>query len=329
MSNNEIKKLRTIKTLIIPKLPSNFHESLFFSEIQYEKNPSKKLKNYLINLYIQGVDYYTTTNQKDLSFYFQTKLLKIMKGTDYFEKISSKKIEENNIDELIESQKEKFLNQEKNIDDNINNFIIKQLKEQQEQFLLNLTTKKKLMKYKRKNTTDIRRKTIQNNNLNDFSKRTSFKKISKKVSVDLTSSLINNKENEKNKNINNIFSKVENALNGLDRINTLLIIQYSKMLKNYMKKEFQSMNERIDKYNEYIKAKNELNLIYEQFEDKDNDEAKSIKEQIDICQKDWEEFNKKNLGQNDKYFDMVQLNEKDLNNFIDNIYKKIEDIKLK
>ena len=72
-----------------------------------------------------------------------------------------------------------------------------------------------------------------------------------------------------------------------------------------------TMNERIDKYNEYIKAKNELNLIYEQFDDKDNDEAKSIKEQIDICQKDWEEFNKKNLGQNDKYFDMVQLNEKE------------------
>lgn len=329
MSNNDIKKLRTIKTLIIPKLPSNFHESLFFSEIQYQKNPSKQLKKYLINLYIQGVDYYATTTQKDLSLYFQTKLLNIMKGTDYFEKISSKKIEENNIDELIQSKKDNILNQEKNLDDNINEFIKQQLKEQQDKFFTNLNAKKKLMKFKRKNSSKLKRKTIQNNNLESFSKKISFNnKLAKKVSIDLTSSLIN-KDNEKNKIGNNVFSKVENAINSLDRINTLLIIQYSKMLKNYMKKEFQSMNERIDKYNEYIKAKNELNLIYEQFEDKDSEEAKSIEEQINLCKKEWEEFNKKNLGENDKYSNIAQFDEKNLDNFINNIYKKIEDINLK
>ena len=252
-----------------------------------------------------------------------------MKGTDYFEKISSKKIEENNIDELIQSKKDNILNQEKNLDDNINEFIKQQLKEQQDKFFTNLNAKKKLMKFKRKNSSKLKRKTIQNNNLESFSKKISFNnKLAKKVSVDLTSSLIN-KDNEKNKIGNNVFSKVENAINGLDRINTLLIIQYTKMLKNYMKKEFQSMNKRINKYNEYIKAKNELNLIYEQFEDKDSEEAKSIEEQINLCKKEWEEFNIKNLGENDKYSNMAQFDEKNLDNFINNIYKKIEDINLK
>jgi len=328
MSNKDIKKLRTIKSLIIPELPPNFHESLFFTEIEYQKNPSKHLKKYLINLYIQGVDYYATTNQKDLSLYFQTKLLNIMKGVDYFEKISLKKFDENDLDTLIESQKEKILNQEKNIENNVDNFIEEQLKGQQDQFLKNLNAKKKLMKFKRINSVNIKRKSIQINKSALYTNKLKTSQLNKKVSVDLTSSLIQ-KENDKNKSGNTIFSKVENALNGLDRINTLLIIEYTKKLRQYMKNELQSMNERIDKYNEYIKTKNELNLIYEEIEDKNGDEAKSIKEQIDLVKKEWEEFNKKNIGENDKYSDIAQIGEKNLDNFVDNLYKKIEDINIK
>ena len=328
MSSKNIKKLRTIKSLIIPELPPNFHESLFFTEIEYQKNPSKHLKKYLINLYIQGVDYYATTNQKDLSLYFQTKLLNIMKGVDYFEKISSKKFDENDLDTLIESQKEKILNQEKNIENNVDNFIEEQLKGQQDQFLKNLNAKKNLMKFKRINSVNIKRKSIQINKSALYTNKLKTSQLNKKVSVDLTSSLIQ-KENDKNKSGNTIFSKVENALNGLDRINTLLIIEYTKKLRQYMKSELQSMNERIDKYNEYIKTKNELNLIYEEIEDKNGDEAKSIKEQIDLVKKEWEEFNKKNIGENDKYSDIAQIDEKNLDNFVDNLYKKIEDLNIK
>ena len=67
MENNNPKKLVALKSLIIPKLPNNFHKSLFFNEIEYQKNPTKKLRRQLINLYIQGIDYYNIHNKKDLS----------------------------------------------------------------------------------------------------------------------------------------------------------------------------------------------------------------------------------------------------------------------
>ena len=328
MSTKNTKKLRAIKSLIIPKLSPNFHESLFFTEIQYQKNPSNHLKKYLINLYIQGVDYYATTNQKDLSLYFESKLLNIMKSVDYFEKITSKKFDENDLDTLVESQKEKILNQEKKIEDNVDNFLKQQLKGQQDQFLTKLNMKKKIMRFKRINSVNIKRKSVQTNKLGLNKNKLSTSQLNKKVSIDLTSSLIP-KENDKNKTSNSVFSKVENALNGLDRINTLLIIEYTKKLRLYMKNELQSMNERIDKYNEYIKTKNELNIIYDEIEDKNGEEAKGIKEQIDIVKKEWEEFNKKNIGENDKYSDIVQMDEKNLDNFLDNLYKKIEDINIK
>ena len=95
-----------------------------------------------------------------------------------------------------------------------------------------------------------------------------------------------------------------------------------------MKKELQSMNERIDKYNEYIKSKNQLNLIYEEIEDKNGDEAKALKEQIDIYKKEWDEFNKKNLGENDKYGDIVKLESKNIDDLVDNLFNKIEEINL-
>ena len=92
-----MQKTLTMKTFsnpgisIIPKLPQNYHKSLFFTEIQYKSNPSKKIKKYLINLYIQGIDYYSSTKKQDLSLYFQTKLLNLMKEVDYFENFLSRK----------------------------------------------------------------------------------------------------------------------------------------------------------------------------------------------------------------------------------------------
>ena len=78
-----------------------------------------------------------------------------------------------------------------------------------------------------------------------------------------------------------------------------------------------------------IKTKNELNIIYDEIEDKNGEEAKGIKEQIDIVKKEWEEFNKKNIGENDKYSDIAQMDEKNLENLLDNLYKKNEDINIK
>ena len=67
----------------------------------------------------------------------------------------------------------------------------------------------------------------------------------------------------------------------------------------------------------------------DEIEDKNGEEAKGIKEQIDIVKKEWEEFNKKNIGENDKYSDIAQMDEKNLDNFLDNLYKKIKNINIK
>ena len=326
MSINDKRKLKAIKTLIIPKLPPNFHESLFFSEIQYQIYPSKHLRKYLINLYIQGIDYYSTEKQKDLSLYFQTKLLNLLKGVDYFEKITSKQFDEKNIDTIIESRKSQFLIQKQSIDNNTNKNVEEELKGQQEQFLKKLNMKKKLKRFQRLNSVNPLRKSAKNKLAFNI-KKSIDSQFAKRVSIDLSSSFFP-QEKDKNKVGNNIFSKVEKALNGFDKINTLLIIEYSKKLKKYMKKELQSMNERIDKYNEYIKSKNQLNLIYEEIEDKNGDEAKALKEQIDIYKKEWDEFNKKNLGENDKYGDIVKLESKNIDDLVDNLFNKIEEINL-
>ena len=137
---------KSIKTLIIPHLPNNFHESLFFSEIQYQENPTKKLRNNLINLYIQGIDYYNSQNKKDLSLYFQTKLLNTMKEIDYFEKTITKKSgeKEKEINSFIDEEKQKILEKEKNISDKIDKVLNEQLRGQQNQFLVNLNMKKNL-----------------------------------------------------------------------------------------------------------------------------------------------------------------------------------------
>ena len=324
MNKNASIKLVTIKSLIVPKLPKDFHKSLFFSEIEYQKYPTKKLRNQLINLYIQGIDYYNIQNQKDLSLYFQTKLLDIMKGgIDYFEKRVEKEFEENKIDinNYIEEQMQSCFDQEKKIDDNINNVLKENLKEQKEQLFEKIKSKKKLLKFKRINSVNIKRKTLQNSL--KF-KSTKTKGHIKRVSADINFELISN---NKNKNSNPIFSKIENALNNLDRINTLLIIEYTKKLKKHMKNEFQKMDETMNKYNEYIKSKNQLYLIYDSIDDKNEDDAKNIKEQIDSVVKEWEEFKLKNSKYNNKNNEIVEFDNNNLDDFVDNLYKKLEEIK--
>ena len=324
MNKNASIKLVTIKSLIVPKLPKDFHKSLFFSEIEYQKYPNKKLRNQLINLYIQGIDYYNIQNQKDLSLYFQTKLLDIMKGgIDYFEKRVEKEFEENKIDinNHIEEQMQSCFDQEKKIDDNINNVLKENLKEQKEQLFEKIKSKKKLLKFKRINSVNIKRKTLQNSL--KF-KSTKTKGHIKRVSADINFELI---PNNKNKNSNPIFSKIENALNNLDRINTLLIIEYTKKLKKHMKNEFQKMDETMNKYNEYIKSKNQLYLIYDSIDDKNEDDAKNIKEQIDSVVKEWEEFKLKNSKYDNKNNEIVEFDNNNLDDFVDNLYKKLEEIK--
>lgn len=324
MNKNASIKLVTIKSLIVPKLPKDFHKSLFFSEIEYQKYPNKKLRNQLINLYIQGIDYYNIQNQKDLSLYFQTKLLDIMKGgIDYFEKRVEKEFEENKIDinNYIEEQMQSCFDQEKKIDVNINNVLEENLKEQKEQLFEKIKSKKKLLKFKRINSVNIKRKTLQNSL--KF-KSTKTKGHIKRVSADINFELISN---NKNKNSNPIFSKIENALNNLDRINTLLIIEYTKKLKKHMKNEFQKMDETMNKYNEYIKSKNQLYLIYDSIDDKNEDDAKNIKEQIDSVVKEWEEFKLKNSKYDNKNNKIVEFDNNNLDDFVDNLYKKLEEIK--
>ena len=327
MNVNGIKKLKSIKTLIIPKLPINYHESLFFSEIQYQTNPSKQLKKYLINLYIQGIDYYSAMNQIDLSLYFQTKLIEIMKRVDYFEKLSSKKYIENDFDTLVESRKRELLIHIEDIENNWKKNIKEQFDAQQKQFSDKLRIKRNLMKFKRLNSVNPLRKSYKSK-LSMNSKISNLLQLKKKGSINLSTSFRQSIKDKK-KSDNNIFSKIENGLNGLDRINTLLIIEYTKKLKQFMKKELQIMHERINKYNEYMKNINEFNLIYEEIEDKTEDDAKCIKEQIDLYKKEWEEIDKKTIEENDvKFSEIVKLEDKNLDNFVDNLYKKVEDIKI-
>ena len=116
-------------------------------------------------------------------------------------------------------------------------------------------------------------------------------------------------------------------MNGLDRINTLLFIGYTKKLKKYTKEEINIMNERIKKYYEYIRSKNELILLYDDFEDKNADDAKAIKEQIKIIEKEWEDYEnniKKNKDKN-KNYGLVNIERDNLDKIMENISKKIKE----
>lgn len=322
MDTNESIKLVALKSLIIPKLPNDFHKSLFFKEIEYQKNPSKKLRHQLINLYIQGIDYYNIQDKKDLSLYFQTKLLTLMKGgVDYFEKLIEQKFEENKneINNYIEKESQKCIEQVKKFNDNMDKVVNAHLKEQENQFITNLRKKRKLVKYKRINSVDLELKPNPIN-LRWKSKKIEDLQIVKRISENFSLK-------EKEKNTNSIFLKIDNALNNLDRINALLIIEYTKKLKQHMKKEIQKMDETIKKYNEYNLRKNKFNLMYDSIKDTNEKEAKNLQEQINSVNKEWDEFNKKTSKSDDKYKEIIKFDNNNLDDLIDNLNKNIKEIK--
>ena len=324
MDTNDSKKLVALKSLIIPKLPNDFHKSLFFMEIEYQKNPSKTLRHQLINLYIQGIDYYNIQDKKDLSLYFQTKLLSIMKGgVDYFEKLIEQKFEENKneINNYLEKESQKCMEQVKKFNDNMDKVVNVHLKEQENQFLTNLRKKRKLIRYKRINSVDLGPKP------NPINLKWKSKKIEDLQIVKRVSENFSLKEKEKNTNASSIFLKIDNALNNLDKINALLIIEYTKKLKQHMKKEIQKMDETIKKYNEYILKKNKFNLLYDSIKDKNDKEAKNLQEQINSVNKEWDEFNKKTSKSDDKYKEIIKFDDNNLDYLIDNLNKNIEEIK--
>ena len=303
---------------ILPKLDDNFHESIFFLEIQFSKTPTKEIKEQLINYYIKGVDYYTSINQKDFSLYFQTKLLNIMKDQDHFEKTIQNKL-------IEEDYKEKIDNIINNAND-ASNTINDEIQKQKEQFLFNLSFKKKYNRLKRFNSLKIKSNT-KNKLLHNTSIRKDSFQIEKKISSDLP--VFNNKLNNNiNKtSSNSLFSKIDNTLVDFDKINTLLIIEYSKKLKQYAKMQMELIDKKTDKYLDYIQTNNELNLLYDDIPDKNEDDAKNIKMQINLNREEWEKFDKsENVEENDD----IKLNLVDekiiAKKALDNIFKKINEL---
>ena len=303
---------------ILPKLDDNFHESIFFLEIQFGKTPTKEIKEQLINYYIKGVDYYTSINQKDFSLYFQTKLLNIMKDQDHFEKTIQNKL-------IEEDYKEKIDNIINNAND-ASNTINDEIQKQKEQFLFNLSFKKKYNRLKRFNSLKIKSNT-KNKLLHNTSIRKDSFQIEKKISTDLP--VFNNKLNNNiNKtSSNSLFSKIDNTLVDFDKINTLLIIEYTKKLKQYAKMQMELIDKKTDKYLDYIQTNNKLNLLYDDIPDKNEDDAKNIKMQINLNREEWKKFDKsENVEENDD----IKLNLVDekiiAKKALDNIFKKINEL---
>ena len=303
---------------ILPKLDDNFHESIFFLEIQFSKTPTKEIKEQLINYYIKGVDYYTSINQKDFSLYFQTKLLNIMKDQDHFEKTIQNKL-------IEEDYKEKIDNIINNSND-ASNTINDEIQKQKEQFLFNLSFKKKYNRLKRFNSLKIKSNT-KNKLLHNTSIRKDSFQIEKKISTDLP--VFNNKLNNNiNKtSSNSLFSKIDNTLVDFDKINTLLIIEYTKKLKQYAKMQMELIDKKTDKYLDYIQTNNKLNLLYDDIPDKNEDDAKNIKMQINLNREEWEKFDKsENVEENDD----IKLNLVDEKiialKALDHIFKKINEL---
>ena len=312
------------KERIIPKLDNNFHESIFFLEIQYKKSPSKEIKEKLINYYIKGVDYYTGTNQKDFSLYFQTKLLNIMKEQDHFEKTVESKLKEENQKEKINE----IFDKANNTDIIKKNTINEDLQKQKEQFLFNLSLKKRNRRLKRFNSLKISSNT---KNKLAFKSRKESVNLNKKNSIDLTS-FNNNKLNNTNSNKNNsIFSKVDNSLSDFNKINTLLIIEYVKKLKQFAKLKLESVDKKTNKYLEYFQTNNQLNLLYEDLPDLNSEEAKNMKNQINANEEEWEIFEKESLNEDIKMGKNMKdiINVKDIPNIdkiLDNIFKKMNEL---
>jgi len=275
------KKARLVKI----RLEKNFHESVFFLEIKYKKNPTKEMKEKLIEYYIKGVEYYNSINEKDLSLSFQTKLLYLMKKEDYFENIINSR-NKDLLEEKIEREKaKKILKEEKDIDERQRSIINGEIQKQKDQFLSKLSQKKKNKKLKKV----ITRRFSYNKNVQLGNSIRNSVRIFKKSSLELAS--MNNKLNKDNSN--SIFNKIDNILIDLNKINTLLIIDYTKNMKHYAKFLMDSIEKKTDKYMNYKRVENDLNLLYEDLPDKDADDAKTIKSQIDANRDEWELYEKK------------------------------------
>jgi hypothetical protein len=290
------------KERIIPKLDENFHESIFFLEIQYKKTPLKEIKEKLINYYIKGVDYYTGNNQKDFSLYFQTKLLNIMKEQDHFEKTIKSKLKE----EDTKAKIKEILEKANDVDLIKKNTINTDLQKQKEQFLFNLSYKKRLRRrtLKRFKTLKVMRDT-KNKMSRKLSAVDSFCK--KNSLEDVISPQSSNKSNNKN---NTVFTKVDNTVIDLNKINTLLIMEYVKKLKHIEKIELEHVEQKTKKYSDYIQFNKQLNLLYEDLPDKNSEEAENIKRQININEEKWDKYDK-------------ESNNKDIINKDNNLKNKI------
>ena len=316
------------KQRIIPVLDDNFHESIFFLEIQYKKTPVKEIKDKLINYYIKGVDYYTSTNHKDFSLYFQTKLLNIMKEQDHFERTIEAKMKEENLTEKINE----MVNKAKNIDTFQKNTIDDEIQKQKDQFLFNLSFKKKYKKLRKYNSfrVSVNKKEFNLNSRKDSSK------VAKKSSLDLTNFIKNNKSNSTNKsnnknNNNSLFSKIDNTLVDFDKLNTLSIIEYVKRLNLFSKLQMESSDKKISEYMKYIQIDNELNLLYEGLPDKDNEDGENIKKQIDENRDGWKLFEKENnnediIKENKLKETVNKKNIANLDKVLDNAFKKMNEL---
>jgi len=317
------------KQRIIPVLDDNFHESIFFLEIQYKKTPVKEIKDKLINYYIKGVDYYTGTNHKDFSLYFQTKLLNIMKEQDHFERTVEAKVKEENFSEKINE----MLNKTKNIYTFQKSTIDDEIQKQKDQFLFNLSFKKKYKKLRKYNSFRV------STNKKDFNLNNSRKdstKVGKKNSLDLTNFIKNNKSNNINKNNNknnnnSLFSKIDNTLADFDKLNTLLIIEYMKRLKQFSKMQLESSDKKINEYMKYSQIDNELNLLYEGLPEKDGEDGENIKKQIDDNRDGWKLFEKENNNEDiikeNKLKEIINKdNITNLDKVLDNTLKKMNEL---
>ena len=245
-----------------------------------------------------------------------------MKEQDHFEKtIQNKLIEEDHREKINE-----ILSKAKDNDDNGKNAINNDIQKQKEQFLFNLSFKKKYNRLKRFNSLTIKSNTKQKL---AFKSRKDSEKLGKKNSIDLP--VFNNKLNNViNKNNNNtIFSKIDNTLIDFDKINTLLIIEYTKKLKQYAKLKLELMDKKTDKYLNYIQIDNELNLLYEDLPEKNGEEAENIKSQIKINKEEWELFEqneeKEDIEKENSLKD--KINEKTISNkILDNVFRKINEL---
>ena len=107
----------------------------------------------------------------------------------------------------------------------------------------------------------------------------------------------------------------------------MLIIEYTKKLKQYAKMQMELIDKKTDKYLDYIQINNELNLLYDDIPDKNGEDAKNIKLQIDLNKEDWEKFEKSTINEDNdgKKFQIVDENIV-TDKALDNLCKKINEL---